>query len=114
MTPEKFIAFVNKLLQKTKNGTLEWSRCTSIPNYFQWASQLKSFSCIAGSMKISLFADKELDAIRFVIKYDNNLPATTLEPVSEDERQISLRLINYVYDQFPNLEKSIDEFLMEP
>lgn len=112
MTSEKFISFMLKLLSKTKDGAIKWSR---IPHdrVLDWASQLKCFSCVAGSMQIRLFSDEESDNIQFQIRYDDDLPFAVLEPESDDEWQIALRLVNYVYNQFPNLEKSIDAFLMD-
>lgn len=111
MTSGKFISFMSKLLSKTKDGTIKWSRFT--PSKASDWSQLKSFSCVAGSMKIRLLSDEESDNIQFQIKYDDDLPFVILEPASDNEWQIALRLVNFVYDQFPNLEKSIDEFLMD-
>lgn len=111
MTSEKFISFMLKLLSKTKDGTIKWSRFT--PSKASDWSQLKSFSCVAGSMQIRLLSDEESDNIQFQIRYDDGLPSAVLEPESDDEWQIALRLVNYVHDQFPNLEKSIDAFLMD-
>ena len=111
MTAEKFIAFIGKLLEKTKSGEIKWIRCSLNPYDEIWASSTKSFSCVAGTMKVDMLSDEDSDSMRFYIEYDRRLPVTTWIPESDEERQISLRLVNYVYNLFPNLEKSIDDFL---
>lgn len=41
------------------------------------------------------------------------MPATSLDVKADEEQRIAKRLVNYLYDLFPNLEKSIDKFLTE-
>lgn len=108
MTSQKFIAFMEKLLTMTKTGEIVWSRCQNCPD---WASAKKSFSCIAGTMNVDLYTNDDLDIIAFCIEYDPSMPCASLDANSNEERQIALRLVNYIYDLFPNLEKSIDQFL---
>lgn len=110
MTTEKFIAFMEKLLEKTKDGSLKWKR--HAPSSFErWASETKSFSCKAGTMQVDLLCDEDFDSIRLNVCYDSSLPYVSLQPDSDETQQIALRLANYVYYQFPNLENSIDRFL---
>lgn len=113
MTTEKFVALLEKLLQKTKDGKIKWKRYTVDPEFESWASDKKSFSCTAGTMKIDMLSDDDSDNICFFISYDPNLPEVSYSPQTDEELRISLRLVNYVYNQFPNLEKAIDAFLNE-
>lgn len=112
MTSEKFVAFTKKLLEKTKTGNIKWSRCPTGCRE-SWASPLRSFSCAAGSMQVDMLSSEEFDDVQFNIQYDESLPSASWKPDSEEEKQVALRLMNYVYNQFPNLEKSIDEFLKD-
>lgn len=116
MTAAKMIAFIEKLLDKTKKGKIKWSRFSISMSRDTWASNSKSFSCSAGGMYIVLLCDEELENMLLRITYDDSLPNTELdiEEQPEEVRQVVKRLANYVYNLFPNLEKSIDEFLAEP
>lgn len=113
MTSEKFIAFMEKLLEKTKAGDIKWERYLTRNPSEAWACTTKSFSCIAGTMKVNMLSDEDADVIEFSIKYDDTLPISIWEIEGGRERQVALRLVNYVYNQFPNLEKSIDQFLSD-
>lgn len=113
MNPEKFVAFLEKLLEKTKQGRIKWKRYDPDPEWEAWASEEMSFSCIAGKMEITMLSGEDTDNIEFGITYDSSLPEVSLEASTDEEHQVALRLLNYVYNQFPNLEKSIDEFLNE-
>lgn len=113
MTEEKFIAFLDKLLRKTKFGEIVWKRHSPHPAYYSWGSNLKSFQCKAGTMSVRMIADDDYERICFDISYDMDLPSVSIEPSSDEAKQIALRLATYVYDQFPNLEKSIDQFLRD-
>lgn len=116
MTAAKMIAFIEKLLEKTKKGEIKWSRFSISQSRDAWASLTKSFSCATGSMYIVLLCDEELENMQLRITYDRNLPNTELdiEEQPEEVQQVAKRLANYVYSLFPNLEKSIDQFLAEP
>lgn len=116
MTSAKMSAFIEKLLEKTKEGQIKWSRFPSRKNNDLWASDTKSFTCMAGNMDIVLLSDEELENIVLQIRYDRNLPAVEIdmEEQPEEVRRVAIRLVNYVYNLFPNLEKSIDQFLEEP
>ena len=113
MTSQKFIAFMEKLLTKTKSGEIVWTRLHTIPDGIGWASTKKSFSCVAGTMNVVLYVSEGLDFITFCIEYDPSMPYASLDAISSEERQVALRLVNYIYDLFPNLEKSIDQFLAD-
>lgn len=108
MTSQKFIAFIEKLLTKTKTGEIRWNRLSRTP---AWASSNKSFSCNAGDMDIKLCSDEDCDSITFYIAYDSDMPTSSIDVETDEERQVAIRLINYIYDLFPNLEKAIDRFL---
>ena len=73
----------------------------------------KSFSCVIGTMSVTILSSEDLEMIEFVIKYDSSMPATSLDVEADEEQRIAKRLVNYLYDLFPNLEKSIDKFLTE-
>lgn len=114
MTNEKFMAFIEKLLAKTKDKSIMWRRYIPEPDYEYWASPTKSFLCYVGSMEVRMLSNEDSDKIEFDIIYDRNVPMVILTPDTDETMEVALRLINYVYDQFPNFEKSIDQFLMEP
>lgn len=110
MTTEKFAAFMEKLLEKTKRGEIKWKRY-SPTSFERWASETKSFSCVAGAMCVDMLSSEDFDSIYFNISYDKNVPTVSLTPDSDETSQIALRLATYVYNQFPNLEKCVDQFL---
>lgn len=116
MTSAKMLAFIEKLLDKTKKGEIKWNRFSIKQSRDAWASVSKSFSCAAGGMYIVMLCDEELEYMQLRITYDRSLPNTELdmEEQPEEVRQVVKRLANYVYSLFPNLEKSIDQFLDEP
>ena len=64
-------------------------------------------------MSVTILSSEDLEMIEFVIKYDSSMPATSLDVEADEEQRIAKRLVNYLYDLFPNLEKSIDKFLTE-
>ena len=111
MTTEKFIAFMEKLLEKTKDGSLKWKRYPCPNPSEAWANSTKSFSCKAGTMLVRMLCSENFEIIQFIISYDESLPDASLDPDSAETNRVALRLANYVYDQFPNLENSIDRFL---
>lgn len=113
MNHPKFVALMEKLLDKTKKGQIKWYRISPIVFDAKWASKTKSFSCLAGTMEITILSNDEVDSILFNIKYDKNIDIVSLTPETDEEHQIAVRLINYVYNLFPNLDKAIDQFLME-
>ncbi len=110
MTSQKFVAFMEKLLERTKAGQIKWERYSE---FSTWASSQKSFSCVIGSMRVSILSNEDLEIIKVVIIYDSSMPATSLDVKADEEQRIAKRLVNYLYDLFPNLEKSIDKFLTE-
>ena len=110
MTSQKFVAFMEKLLERTKAGQIKWERYSE---FSTWASSQKSFSCVIGTMSVTILSSEDLEMIEFVIKYDSSMPATSLDVEADEEQRIAKRLVNYLYDLFPNLEKSIDKFLTE-
>lgn len=113
MNSEKFVALLEKLLEKTKQEKIKWKRYDPDPEWEPWASEERSFSCNTGKMEITMLSGEGTDNIEFDITYDSSLPRASLEVSTDAEHQVALRLLNYVYNQFPNLEKSIDEFLSE-
>ena len=64
-------------------------------------------------MRVSILSNEDLEIIKVVIIYDSSMPATSLDVKADEEQRIAKRLVNYLYDLFPNLEKSIDKFLTE-
>lgn len=109
MTSEKFIAFTKKLLDKTKSKEIVWKR---LPIHFNMGAEDKCFRCSAKNMDVSLITsakDPELHYLR--VSYDSKVPNVELRPRNQDEEVVLLRLFNYVYNLFPNLESSVDEFL---
>lgn len=113
MDSKKLIALLEKLLEKTKQREIRWKRYKPDQEFESWASDEKSFSCIAGTMTINLVSNDTFDKMQVDIIYDKALPIAAFNIQSDEARQITLRLLNYVYDLFPNLEKCIDEFLNE-
>lgn len=110
MTSQKFVAFMEKLLEVTKAGQIKWERYSGRTS---WASSKKSFSCDVGTMGVTILSSEDLEEIEFIINYDPSMPATSLDVEADEEQRIAKRLVNYLYDLFPNLEKSIDKFLTE-
>ncbi len=109
MNSKKIIAFMEKLLERTKSGEIKWDR---MDIHHQVGVQSKCFYCSVGDMNIYLITlrgDSEEQFLR--VSYDSKLPSSELKPANEDERVMLLRLFNYVYSLFPNLETSIDKFL---
>lgn len=113
MTTEKFIAFMEKLLEKTKSGKIDWRRY--IPGGAEkWVSPTRSFVCTAGTMEVFMLCSEDLEVIHLYIKYDSTFPMAGFSVEGPEAKQVALRLVNYVYSIFPNLEESIDKFLREP
>lgn len=109
MTSEKFIAFMEKLLDCTKTGEIQWYRMNV---HDQYGVKSKCFSCSTGNMEICLITPKEDPENQFLrVSYDPKIPFSDLKPKNENEKVIMLRLFNYVYSLFPNLETAIDKFL---
>lgn len=108
MTPRNFIAFMEKLIEKTKSGKVQWIRVERVP---AWASSHKSFFCKTGTMEITIYASEDVDVITFVIRYDPSMPSASIAVESDEERRVALRLVNFIYDSLPNLETAIDRFL---
>ena len=109
MTSEKFIAFMEKLLDCTKTEEIQWDRMRINQNL---GDQSKCFSCSTGNMEIYLITPTHDPEAKFIrISYDPKIPFSDLKPKNEDEKVILLRLFNYVYSLFPNLETAIDKFL---
>lgn len=109
MTSEKFIAFVEKLLDKTKNKEITWYRL-KIHNSI--GAQDKCFFCNVNAMEIALITPPiDLESHFLRILYDLDVPYAKLQPRNQNEETVLLRLFNYVYSLFPNLEASIDSFL---
>ena len=109
MTSEKFIAFTEKLLDKTKHRE---NVCKRLKIHFSLGAPDKCFRCSANNMEISLItAAKNTEYHYLRISYDSEVPDTELRPRNQNEEIVLLRLFNYVYSLFPNLESSIDSFL---
>lgn len=109
MTSEKFIAFMEKLLEKTKNKEIIWYR---LKIHHSLGLQDKCFYCHANNMEITLITPaKNSESISLHITYDSEIPGAELQPRNQNEEVVLLRLFNYVYSLFPNLESSIDKFL---
>jgi len=109
MNSEKFIAFVEKLLDCTKAGEIKWDR---LKIHHEQGIQDKCFCCNVGNMEVSIITPKQDSDSHFLrISYDSKLSSADLRPVTQEEQVILLRLFNYVYTLFPDLETSIDKFL---
>lgn len=110
MTSEKIIAFLEKLLTKTKENRIEWSRSKVGSAYISD----RCFHCFADKMHIGLVTSKmDPESPYLLIEYDSDMPTAKLEAHTSEEKVMMLRLFNYVYSLFPTLESSIDKFLNE-
>lgn len=109
MTSEKFVAFMEKLLDCTKTGSIKWER---LDIHSQLGIQNKCFFCDTKNMNIQLITPRSDPEIHFLrISYDQKIPFSDLKPGNEAEEVMMIRLFNYVYSLFPNLETAIDTFL---
>lgn len=110
MDPEKHLAFIEKLFEKTKAGEIKWERYSK-GELGSLASNQKSFSCVIGELNIDMLVSDDDEIIEFHIVHSEGTQDTKIEAESEDEYKAALRLAKYVYGQFDALGKAIDDFL---
>ena len=113
MTQEKFRAFINAAIQKTKSGGLSWERVNLLhfkqsawPDY----DLSRSFVCHYANGRMLLAYEVNSDTPCCFISPDKSLPFQELI-LHDDSCALLLRLYNLVYDAFPSVESFMDAMI---
>lgn len=131
MADQRYVDFLNKLIDETKNRKIGWKYLdTNKPLYngMEWTETTHEFNLFAGSTeKVSINFNKEdsfyanENGTYIVIYVLGNQPAK-LYVIPETYKKIVIlnpdeygeyitRLLNLVQSQFPNAEAFIDDYL---
>jgi hypothetical protein len=105
------LIFINKAIEKTKTGDLQWFRLKDFdPDYQQWdADANTSFAAnINKESEIYLF-DRDSEISMAI--YPGFGLSTQYFADSNDIKTAFIRLYNLVYNKFPNVDSILDDFI---
>lgn len=113
MTHEKYEAFLEAVIRKTKSGAISWERVS--PRQFKNldSEQIdlnRGFLCSYSGGRIRLLFTSSSDKPYCCISPDKNLPYQKIN----DDSALLLRLYNLVYDLFPSVDSFMDIMINSP
>lgn len=114
MDKNKQIAFLEKVIYKTKENELKWYRLKEYESsWLNWnADGMNSFATpISPSSEVYLLQKGDLD---MVIYPGNGLSTQSFNQEIEDIDVLVHRLYNIVYAKFPNIDSVLDDFINSP
>lgn len=113
MTHEKYVAFLEAAIRKTKSGAISWERANrrfGLNSGWEEFDLDRSFMCAYSVGQMVLAYEPSSGTPHCYISPDKTLPFQKIN----DDSALLLRLYNLVYSLFPSVDSFMDAMINSP